>query len=522
MHDVFTQGDGRAKHSWLRILFSVALFLLVFSYPWNGQTNWMHKNYYWSWSLADKEWEVLQDRSYFLVPDSPTYIYFGGWLDPWRAHRSIGYPAFLYPFIYKERQKFIQAFMNAAKSGIDLFMGTPKPIYNLAEKTGIALRLETIVLVQRLFLALGIAVFYLSLCRWFPSIYSCAALLAALWLAPPPDPRFILTEPLSTALTWFCAAFLLFAPRSRWQRTCFALACLCASVAYLVRPQTLSLTALCSLIFLYHIYKYRIHGLCSSFVRASFVFSPLLLAYGYIGWLSIMGGQIFFHTHQNAYLSPFCYFAEIEDAANMPTERAKKLTIMYATRKAELMERAKNGEFQQSFLASDASPVRKSALLGDVIAYSDPFNHEIWRAAVGYLPLIERNILGRELMAGLRQRHGREMIANSWRNFLGALGWYHDVYFLGLLPRATFAINIFALILSVLTFAVCPKTRWPLSMMIGIHVIAIISAVVGHFVLGRYVAPTESLLLVAGMCSLRELAAMICEHWNTRAEPKLS
>lgn len=163
-------------------------------------------------------------------------------------------------------------------------------IYSIASEVGIAKKFEPIVLTQRLILSFAIAVFYLSLCRWFSPVFSFLALCTALWLAPPPNPHLILTEPLSCALTWLCGAFLLFAPVSAQKKSCYTLACFCAAFAFLVRPQTLSLTGICSLVFLYEIiFSGNIRSLSNLFRKAA-TFSPLLLAYGYIAWISMTGG----------------------------------------------------------------------------------------------------------------------------------------------------------------------------------------------------------------------------------------
>ena len=483
--------------------------------------DWLGQNYFLLPEHSQANSQSLQGHTYLLAPDSPTYVYFSGWRNPWLAHRSLGYPAFLYPFLYQERQKFVQDYAEAyKKAGDALYAGT---IYDLATETGIATRFEAIALAQRLLLALGISVFYFSLCRWFPTLFSFAALLAALWLAPPADPRYILTEPLSSALTWVCGACLLFAPMSRRQGLCFALACLCASLAYLVRPQALSLTGLCSLVFLFQLWRRGRKGGPVALARVSLAFSPLLLACAYIGWMSVTGGQLFFHTHPSFNKSLFCFFAETEDAAHMPTSRAKKFTAWYGAHKDELIRKMKNGEYFQVELADDTSPVRKRAVIGDVLIYSGPFLQAWWKhlgeKGRGPWSRLEEHIFGRELSAGLRPRHLGEMVASSWQNFLGGLGWYEDVYFLGSWPRATFAINATALAFTALALAVCSWSRWPLVMMAGIHVMALLAATLGHFVLGRYVVPTEPLLLLAGICSLRVLAGMLSGLKGSRPLP---
>lgn len=485
---------------WLRFLFSALLFALVFGYPWEAQN---------------------LDSDYLLFPDSPTYVGFAGWTHPWRSHRSIGYPAFLYPFLYPEHHKFLDEYSEALKKGINVWGGGYEPIYAIAEKTGFAGKFEAVVLAQRVILALSISIFYLSLCRWFPPFFSFAALLAALWMAPPQDPRLILTEPLSSALVWLCCACLLYACKSTRRATCLALACLCAALAFLVRPQTLFLTGLCSLIFLYQVIRERKCPL-AVFFKTAITFSPLLLSYGYIGWLSLTGGQLFLHTHPNIYYSKFSFFAETEDSQYMPTERAKRFTAWFGKHKAELIDKMKNGKggYARINFTEHDSPARKRVLLGDGLSYGPLL--EVWRhfradKEIANLSLLERVNFGKELTTGLLHRHAGEMLLSSWQSFIAGLGYYKDIWRLANFPGASFAINIIAFMLGVFAIALRRDARWPIVILLGVHLGALLTAALGHFMLGRYVDPTEAFWLLAGMCSLWALRPRSFSRLKTAA-----
>lgn len=434
----------------------------------------------------------------------------------------MGYPAFLYPFLYPDHQKFDKAQAEARKNGVKWWAGSRKPIYEIVAESGLAKKFETVALVQRWILSLSIVVFYLALCRWFPPLFSFLAMAAALWLAPPPDPLRILTEPLSCSLAWFCAAFLLFAPKARHQVACFALASLCAGFAYLFRPQMLSLTGFLSLLFLCLAFSWSRRESCRGIFKAALAFSPLLLSYGYIAWLSVTGGQFFLHTHPNMSISAFCYFGETADAPHMPTERATKLTLWFGEHKAGFINKIlalKSDEALSSKIriTGHESSVRKRGVLGDTLAYQigwpETLEHFKNEKGIGGLSLLERNILGRELTSGLRHRHSGEMLTSIWQNFIGALGYYSDVWHLTLLPSLSFTLNIFALSLCAWALIIRDKARWPLIMMVGIHIMSILTASCGHFVMRRYVEPTEAFLLLAGMCSLWILC---CRGWAHR------
>lgn len=491
----FFQSESSVNSRWLRLVLACAIFVLIFWYPWQTQKNW-------------------QGHAYWLAPDTPGYIAFRGWLHPWRSARTIGYPAFLYPFLHAEREKFLPAYSSALKAGTNVWAAPRQPIYAMASETGIAEKFEMVALVQRVILALSISLFYLAVCRWFNPLFSFAALLAAILLAPPPDPRYILTEPLSCALTWLCAACLVAAPKSPRQTAFFALGCLCASLAYLVRPQTLSLTAICSLIFLYQVFGILRKRTLRALAKPVFTFCPLLLAYGYIGWLSVTGGQIFLHTHSDMHYASFCFFVEPDDAQYMPTERARKFAEWVGVHKEEFMAKVKNGEgaYRRFRLSKNASPARQRVDQGRALLYG--FMPEVWKhfadeKGIRYLSLLQSNIFGKELNAGLRQRHAKEMVAHAWYSFIGGLGYYSDIWHLARFPRASFAINILALALSAVVITGCAGARWPVSLLVGIHLMAILAAAVGHFVISRYVEPTEPFLLLAGMCSLWTLCGWV-------------
>lgn len=509
---MFTRiGKNNGAHKIVLILMPALLFILVFCYPWQTESDWeedeviLAPEYPWQ---ARINW---RGHGYFFGGDTHTYVLFNAWKHPWRSHRSIGYPAFLYPFLYPDHQKFDRVQADARKNGIKWWAGTEKPIYEILAEAGLAEKFETVALVQRWILSLAIVLFYLALCRWFPPLFSLLAMLTALWLAPPPDPLRILTEPLSCSLGWLCAAFLLFAPKARHQVACLALASLCAALAFLVRPQMLSLTALLSLLFLYLLFAWSRRESVRGFFKASLAFSPLLLSYGYIVWLSVTGGQLFLHTHPNVSFSAFCYFAETADAPYMPTERARKITVWFGEHREGFINKILNFKSDEALsskirLTGHESPVRKRAVLGDTLLYHTgwPDARKNFRNEKGIagLSLLEQYVLGRELTSGLRKRHSGEMITSIWQNFIGALGYYSDVWHLTYLPRLSFTLNIVALGLWAWVLIISAKTRWPLIMMMGVHIMSILTAACGHFVIRRYVEPTEAFLLLAGMCSL--------------------
>lgn len=499
-----SKGDKGLMRGWPRFLCAGLLFVLVFWAPWQIQKN----------SHADP---------YFLAKDTVSYVAFKGWIEPWRSHRSIGYPAFLYLFLAPDPHTFPNALMAARRDGVDVWAGSEKPVYSIAEKTGFASKFETIAQVQRVLLALSIAVFYLALCRWFSPVFSFVALVAAMWLSPPPDPRYILSEPLSCALTWLTGAFLLWAPKCSRHALCFAMACLCASLAFLVRPQVLAMTGLCSLVFLYQIiYQFlrgeRAHRLKG--VRSTVIaFSPLLLAYGYIGWLSITGGALVLHTHPNMYYSSFCFFADADDAKYMPTARARKFTAYFGEHKQELIYKLENGleGYPKMHLNEHSSPARRRAILGDSLSYRAL--REVWQhfkneKGLSHLTLLQKNILGKELKAGLLHRHAGQMLVSIWQNFIGGLGYYKDVWSLAHFPRATFAINLLSLFLCASAIMACAKVRWALVLLVGIHIMSLLAAALGHFMLGRYVQPTQVFLLLAGIFSLQVLIRRLYSHYQ--------
>lgn len=504
----------------IRFLLGVFLFLLILWYPWDYEITRNDEciqppKYFWQ---SKKNW---QGHAYFFMGDSHTYVLFNAWRDPWRAHRSIGYPAFLHLFLYPDHKKFTPIVARVNENGIAWLSGAKKPVYDFLTEAGLAEHFETAALVQRWLLAFSIALFFLSLCRWFSPWISIGAMTVALCLAPPPDPAYIMTEPLSCALTWFCGAFLLFAPKSRHQLVCFALASLCAALAYLVRPQMLSLTGLVSLVFLYQVFVWSRKVVTLAFLKVAIAFSPLLLAYGYIAWLSVTGGQLFLHTHPNMAFSSFCYFAETADAPHMPTDRSRKFTAWYGEHKEEFIRRLFNFNNEEGvegkvLISDNDSPVLKRAVIGDTLSYlgglQETLNHFQNEKGFGRLSLLERNILGRELNSGLWERHKGEMITLLWQNFICALGYYPDVWHLAYFHQASFVINLISLLFIVAAIIASAQTRWPLAIMTGIHIMAILSPVLGHFVLGRYVEPTEPFLLLAGMCALW----ILCGHGYAR------
>lgn len=512
MEDDFLKEKKDMGPSWLHLLFAGIIFALVFCYPWQTESDWEEDEFIqtpeFPWQ-ARKNW---RGHGYFFGGDTHTYVLFKAWKHPWRSHRSIGYPAFLYPFLYPDHQKFDKAQAEARKNG-PWGAGTKKPIYTVIAEIGLEKKFETVALVQRWILSLAIVLFYLALSRWFPPLFSLVAMVAALWLAPPPDPLRIMTESLSCSLAWFCGAFLLFAPKTRHQVPCFALASLCAALAYLVRPQMLSLTALLSLVFLYIVFLWSRRESVRGIFKAAVAFSPLMLSYGYIAWLSVTGGHLFLHTEHTARFSEFCYFGETADTPHMPTERARKLTLWFGEHKAEFINKIITVNRDEALsskirIIGNESPVRKRTVLGESFLYHtgwpETMKHFKDERGIGGLSLLEGNILGRELTSGLWQRHSAAMLTLVWQNLIGALGYYRDVWHLTRLPRLSFAFNIAALSLCAWLILRGDKCRWPLIMMVGIHLITILPAAC-HFVMRRYVEPTEAFLLLAGMCSLWRL-----------------
>ena len=503
-------------------IFATILFLMIFSYPWAEKTRLDEVILLPSSSWQpQKNW---QGHAYFFGGDSHTYVLFNAWQNPWASHRSIGYPAFLYLFLNNVHKKFFDAIHKASRSGINVMLNPQKHVYAINTELGLAKKFEAIALTQRLILSLAIAVFYLSLCKWFSPIASFSFLTVSLWIAPPPDPAFIMTEPLSCALTYLCAAFLLYAPKILHQGVFFALASFCAALAYLVRPQMLALTALMSLIFLYQVFAWSANGRIRAFFRGALAFSPLLLAYGYIAWLSVTGGHLFLHTLPGVDFTSFCYFVESEDAPHMPTERARRLTSWYGERKNEFIDRIfsfKNDDTPgKVHITGDESPVKKRALFGDLPYYLGPFDEGLKYLRTelkhGNLSLLERNILGRELITGIRYRHNSEMRTLLCQNLIATLGYYKDVYYLLLFPNYTFKINLISFLMVIFALISIRAYRWPLLVMIGIHVLSILAASFGNYVISRYVEPTETFLLLSGMCSLWIIGCKLLSHMKKR------
>lgn len=496
-----TNINNRMTRVRIRFVCAAIFFCLIFWYPWELQKNW-------------------QGGTYLLSPDSPTYIEFNAWTHPWRSCRSIGYPAFIYPFLYPDQQKFVKTVTAARRTGISfihMWLLPEAHIYVIASEVGIMGKFDAIVLAQRLILSLAIAVFYLSLCRWFCPVFSFLALCTALWLAPPPNPHWIMTEPLSCALTWLCGAFLLFAPTSARKWSYYTLACFCAAFAFLVRPQTLSLTGICSLIFLYEvIFSGKIRSL-GNFLRRVLTFSPLLLAYGYIAWISVTGGGLYPHTLVEVPYISFCIYAEADDAEYMPTERSRKFTAWFGEHKEELINKIKNNGVQ---FPENASGPRIRQILGDGLLYSGGLG-EVWKhfskeKGLSHFNRRQHAAFASELKSGLQKRHAFEILTNRWQNFLGGLGYYRDIYCLPHFPNATFLINIIALTLCVAGIGLVARIRWPVTIMAVIHLMALLAAAFGHFVLARYVEPTEPLLLIAAMCSVWALCTRVIARSNAR------
>ena len=123
------------------------------------------------------------------------------------------------------------------------------------------------------------------------------------------------------------------------------LAGLCAALAYLIRPQAISVTALCSLVFLYQVVVWLKKRLpVRVFLKSALAFTPLLISYGYIAWLSIPTGQLFLHSNYDVYYMTFGDFAEAQDVPHMPTERAKKFTARYGEFKEDFLKKMEEGE----------------------------------------------------------------------------------------------------------------------------------------------------------------------------------
>lgn len=515
MGDDFSKEKKPGGQSWMHLLFAGIIFALVFCYPWHIPENWgdddriVQPEYPWQ---ARKNW---RGHGYFMMGDSHTYVLFKAWTHPWHSHRTVGYPAFLYPFLYPDHQKFDKAYAEARKNDIAWWAGTEKPIYSIIAENGLAKKLETVALVQRWLLSLAIVVFYLALIRWFPPFFSFLAMTAALYVAPPPDPQFIMTEPLSCALTYLCGASLLCAPKSRRPYMLFALACLCASLAYLVRPQMISLTALCSLTFLYEMFvAVRKRKFSWALCKPVLAFCPLLLAYGYISWISVLGGHLFLHTIPTPPIASFCYLAESEDAKYMPTERARKLTAYFGEHKAEfrrkINEKMNDGSVPASFrLTDESSAVRTRAILSDMFYYfvgmPEVRKHFKDEDGLRHWDCLHQRVLGMELTAGLWHRHAGEILASHLRNILGVFGYYKDAWWLPSFPDASFAINCIALAFIGTAIIVSIKARWPVLIISGIHILTILVPVFGHTVQSRFVSATELFLLLAGMCSLWSL-----------------
>ncbi|MBD5626907.1 MAG: hypothetical protein HDQ90_05405 [Desulfovibrio sp.] len=444
----------------------------------------------------------LAGRFIFIDARYYTYVMFNGWTHPWRAIRSIGYPAFIYPFLYSERDNFHKIIMSERSNGADIWKGPEEPIYAMVSESGMVERFEAIAFAQRVILSFAAAVFYLSLCRWFTPIFSFFALCVALWLAPLPNPQFIMTEPLSCALTWLCAAFLLYAPISTKKSMYYVLACFCAAFAFLVRPQNLSLTGLCSLIFLYEVIFSGRHHFFVTLLKRAVIFSPLLLAYGYIAWICLTGGGIYLHTLAEVYYTAFCAYAETEDVPYMPIERSRKFTSWFGEHKEKLISKIKANGVR---FPEKASPPRIRQIMGDGLLYcggmSEAWVHFSKEKGLAHLSRQQHAVFGKELNAGLKKRHAREILTNHWENFLGGLGYYKDIYRLAHLSNVTFLINMVALSLSLAGIILVTRIRWPVSIMAAIHLMALFAAALGHFVIGRYVEPTEPLLLLAGLGS---------------------
>ena len=465
------------------------MFTVIFWYPWQEPK--------------------LGQHDYVIFPDSSSYIGYTGWFNPWRTVRSIGYPAVIYPFLYPDQHKFLEELRKAQQSDINVW--AEDEIYAIASRTGLGKKLESVVLLQRIMLALAISLFYLSLCEYFGPNFSFVSLFVAVWLAPPADPRFILTEPLSCALAYICAAFLLYSQRITHQVMCLASASFCAAFAFLVRPQMLSLVGLCTLIFPYQLFSWARKDFRRTIVKAALAFSPLLLAYGYIAWLSVTGGQLFLHKQANIGFSSFCYYAETADTPYMPTERARKLASWFGEHKKEFIDeinKLRNDEQFPSQLRAtkEESPVFKRYVLGDMYVYNvgmpQVWSHFKNESDIGRLSLLEQNILSKELNTGLIYRHKKEMIELLWQNFIGALGYYKDVWHLIIFPNTSFEINSIVLVCILFAVMVSVKARWPVLILTGIHLMTILAAAAGHFVIQRYVDSTEAFLLLAGMCSL--------------------
>lgn len=502
MDQVSDKGIAAPRHGWLQFFCAAVLFLVIFWYPWETPGHL-------------KPWESRQGDSYILMPDSASYISFRGWTHPWRAIRSIGYPLFLYPFLRHDREVFVRAYYETGRRGFQNWFDADEPIYTFPKKLGIDKTFEVVVLAQRLLLALGITVFYLALCHWFGQIFTLVALFAALCLSPPPPPQAIMTEPLSCALAWFCGAFLLYAKATARQGLCFTLACLCAGLSFLVRPQTLSLTGLCSLLFLYEVFIAGRKHLISAFFKQAVAFCPLLLAYGYIAWVSVSGGHLALHVLPEMQYITIYYYADAEDAPHMPTERARKFIEWYGQQKDALVKSVS--------IPADASPPWREHAIGATIQNSwdggGIWKHFANEPGIGKLNRIGRSIFAKELLAGLQPRHSGELLAAKWEHFISALGYYKDVYHLALFPRATFALNILALALCLGALVCCASIRWPLVIMLGIHIMAVLAASLAYMILQRYVEPTAPFLFLAAFCSCWGLGEKAYARWRRPKGP---
>lgn len=499
MAGVTEKWNAVAGHRWLRFFYAGLIFVLIFWYPWEMPEH-------------VKAWESRHGDAYYLTPDTPSYIDFRAWKHPWLSMRPFGYPAILYLVLGPDRGRLLRAYWEGSREALRVWTDPDQPIYTIPRKLGIDGKFAAIALAQRVILALSIAVFYLSICRWLGQFFAFVALVAALCLSPPPPPHGIITEPLSCALTWLCAAFLLQAGRCRRQRACCALACLCAGAAFLIRPQTLSLTGLCSLLFLYQVFIAGRKHLLTAFFKQAVAFSPLLLAYGYIAWLSVTGGHLFLHTMNEAQYVRFCYYAEAEDAQHMPTERARKVTEWYAQEKDALARTVR--------LPSNPSPPKKEHAIGAEIVFWHGTGG-IWKHfkdvdGIGNLDRLGKSIFGRELVAGLQARHGVEMLVSRWQHFISGFGYYRDVYRLALFPRTTFALNILALALSLGAIAWVAGARWAVVILLGIHIMALIAASLGNVMLQRYVEPTVPFFFLAAFWSCRALAGKVYARWKGR------
>ena len=203
------------------------------------------------------------------------------------------------------------------------------------------------------------------------------------------------------------------------------------------------------------------------------------------------------------YYSAFNAYAEAEDAEYMPSERSRKFTSWFGEHKKELIGVA---ETRGGRTPEDASPPRRRLLIGDGLLYRGGMGATIAKFAntkdLAHRPRLSQAVFGKELIAGLQKRHRVEILIGKWQNFIGALGYYKDVYKLHHFSNATLIINIMALFIASAAIITKVQIRWPLIMMTGIHLMAILVPSFGHIVISRYVEPTEPFLLLAGMCAL--------------------